>query len=112
MALVLLYTQTSWLSHITPLSGAVFAGLAISIYHNGNRIMELNRSEKLSTLQLFGNISTFITVVAGFFIYGNTSIATLGIVLLCGVILFGAQFHGGVFHPPASIVKLVVTYTM
>jgi hypothetical protein len=72
-----------WFSHFTPLVGLVFLGLAVSIYHNGNRVMEINKTEKISTLQIFGNISTIITVIAGFLLYGKTSLITLGIVLLC-----------------------------
>jgi len=55
----------------------VFLSLSLSTYYNGNRIMELNRNEKLSTLQIFGNIATILTIVSGFFIYGKTSLTTL-----------------------------------
>ena len=73
MAVVLLFVHSrDWIA-LNWLPIVVFLGLAVSIYHNGNRIMEINRTEKLSTLQLFGNVSTFITIIAGFFIYGNTS---------------------------------------
>ena len=112
MAVVLLFVHSRDWILLKWLPVVVFLGLAVSIYHNGNRIMEINRSEKLSTLQLFGNISTFITIIAGFFIYGNTSWITLGIVLLCGIILFVSQFSDGVFHPPQAIFKIMITYTV
>jgi hypothetical protein len=101
-----------WFSHFTPLVGLVFLGLAVSIYHNGNRVMEINKTEKISTLQIFGNISTIITVIAGFLLYGKTSLITLGIVLLCWIILFASQFEGKTFHPPAEWKKIVMTYTV
>ncbi len=88
----------------------LFLGLSISIYHNGNRSMEINQTEKISTLQIFANLSTVITVLSGFFLYGKTSYTTLGIVLLCGAIVFFSQFDGHTFHPPQEWKKIVTTY--
>jgi hypothetical protein len=83
MAIILLFVHSRDWIVFNWLPIVVFLGLTISTYHNGNKMMEINRTEKLSTLQLFGNVSTFITIIAGFFIYGNTSLATLAIVLVC-----------------------------
>lgn len=83
MAIILLFVHSRDWIVFNWLPIVVFLGLTISTYHNGNKMLEINRTEKLSTLQLFGNVSTFITIIAGFFIYGNTSWATLAIVLVC-----------------------------
>lgn len=73
--------------------------------------MSLNRNEKLSTLQIFGNIATILTIISGFFLYGKTSITTLGIAILCGAILFWTQFFdGGGFHAPKNWKPIVTTY--
>lgn len=43
--------------------------------------------------------------------YGKTSLATLGIAVLCGGILFWTQFFdGGGFHPPKNWRPIVITY--
>jgi hypothetical protein len=83
MAIILLFAHSRDWIVFNWLPIVVFLGLTISTYYNGNNMLEINRTEKLSTLQLFGNVSTFITIITGFFIYGNTSWATLIIVLVC-----------------------------
>jgi hypothetical protein len=108
---ILLFGNVNWGPDIEWYVVPVFLILAFSMFHNGNRIMELNRNEKLSTLQIFGNIATILTIVAGFFLYGKTSVYTLGIAILCGAILFGTQFfEGGGFCPPKNWKPIVTTY--
>lgn len=108
---ILLFGNHIWKDSYDWLVIPIFLILSFSMYHNGNRIMELNRNEKLSTLQIFGNIATILTIIAGFFIYGKTSIYTLGIAILCGAILFWTQFFDmGGFHPPKAWKNIVTTY--
>jgi len=110
---IILFASAFWHTDMPWYVIPAFVALNLSIYHNGNRTMELNRSEKLSTLQIFGNIATILTIIAGFFLYGKTSLATLGIAVLCGFILFGSTcFDHGAFNPPKAWKKIVTTYTV
>jgi hypothetical protein len=44
---------------------------------NARSLTKINTYEKISTVQIFGNVRTFITLIAGFILFGNTSIITL-----------------------------------
>jgi hypothetical protein len=107
------FNSEFWKTNIDVSVILLFVLLSVTMHFSGNQIMELNRNEKLSTLQIFGNITTILTLIFGFFLYGKTSLATLGIAVLCGIILFGTQFfNGGGFHPPQNWKLIVVVYTI
>lgn len=44
---------------------------------NAVSLTRINTYEKISTVQIFGNIRTFMTLIAGFILFGNTSFVTL-----------------------------------
>ena len=112
-AFVLLYWYHDWLAQIHWTTILVFICLSSSLYYNGSTSMKLNKTEKLSTLQIFGNITTILTIIVGFFLYGKTSVATLCIAILCGLILFGTQFFGsGKFHPPKAWKEILSFYLL
>lgn len=62
--LLLFFGEKYWKSDADWIVILVFLILSFSMYHNGNQMMHLNRNEKLSTLQIFGNIATILTIIS------------------------------------------------
>lgn len=82
----------------------------IALQWNGQHLTEINSKEKISTVQIFGNLRTAFVLIAGFILFGDTSWITLGIVFICVGIIFASQFEGKTFSPPKEWKKMTFAF--
>lgn len=68
---------------------------------------KIYKEEKISALMPFDNLSALLTIVAAFFILGQTPVATLAIAIVTMVFIFTATFDFKNHHFPRNI-KLIL----
>ncbi|MDQ1344389.1 MAG: hypothetical protein QG650_1110 [Patescibacteria group bacterium] len=65
---------------------------AVIVGYTGLLSQRIYKEEKISALLPYENLSSILTIVAAFFLLGNTSVATLLIAIVTIVIIFTASF--------------------
>lgn len=94
------FPSDSWLFAF-PVVDAFIVGYA------GLLSQRLYKEEKISALMPFENLSSIFTIVAAFFLLGNTPVATLLIAIVTMAVIFGASFDWSNRHFPRNI-KLIL----
>lgn len=92
--------KEAWL-FLFPIVDAAIVGQA------GLLTQRIYKEEKISALLPFENLSSILTIIAAFFLLGNTPVATLAIAILTMGIIFFASFDFKKRQFPKNI-KLIV----
>ena len=80
---------------------------AVVVGYSGLLTQRIYKEEKMSALMPFDNLSSILTIVAAFFLLGNTPVATLMVAVLTMAVIFFASFDFKKHEFPKNI-KLIV----
>lgn len=82
---------------------------AVIVGYAGLLTQRIYKEEKLSALMPFENLSSIFTIVAAFFLLGNTPVATLIVAIATIAVIFFASFDFKTRHFPRNIRLIVLS---